>query len=440
VAKEPKPAEEPAVSEQISGDGDARQAADDGSVRDESIPSDTIPDAEVVEEPADRAPEPEHRVAAPERIVSETVAPHVPPPPPRRSGAFMGFVTGGVIAAGAGFGLARYFPDVLPIGNSQALMEQVQAQSTEMTDLKAQIDALAARETPDPTAGLDALKADLDARLAALPPPPDPAVLAAEARSAAEAGLAELESRLSAIEKRPAGPGGGVSDAALAAYDRELQALKAAVEDQGAAGAGAAEGLAEELKALAASTESQLAAATSEAEKLRAEAEAAGKAVMAQAAVTRVLAALDAGGPFTSAVTELTETGHEVPAVLVDAAATGIPTLPDLQRSFPDAARAALDAALKADMGESWTDRVAAYLRTQTGARSLKPLEGNDPDAVLSRAEAALEAGEVGTALTELTALPEAAQPALADWTAAASQREAASAAVAALSTALNAE
>jgi hypothetical protein len=433
VAHEPKPAEEPVVSEQFSGDGDARQVADDGPVRDESIPHGSIPDAEIVEDRADPPSEPEVRTTAAERITPESVA---PPPPARRSGAFLGFVTGGVIAAGAGFGLARYFPDVLPVGNSQAVMEQVQAQSTAMADLKAQVEALAARATADPTADLAALKADVDAKLAALPAPPDAATLAAEARSAAETALSEIEARLSAIEKRPAGPGGGVSDAALAAYDRELQALKAAVEGQGAAGTGAAE----ELKALAAATESQLAAVTSEAERLRAEAEAAGKSAMAQAAVARMLAALDAGGPFTSAVTELTETGHDVPAVLAEAAASGVPTLPDLQRSFPDAARAALDAALKADMGESWTDRVAAYLRTQTGARSLVPLEGNDPDAVLSRAEAALDAGQVGTALTELAALPEAAQPALADWTAAATQREAAAAAVAALSTALDAE
>lgn len=433
MAHEPKPAEEPVVSEQISGDGDARQAAQDEPAHAEPIPHGAIPDAEVVEDRADPPSEPERRTVAAERGATETAA---PPPPPRRSGAFLGFVTGGVIAAGAGFGLARYFPDILPVGNSQAVSEQVQAQTTAMADLKAQVEALATREAPDVTADLAALQADVDAKLAALPAPPDAAALAAEARSAAEAALAALETRLSAIEKRPAGTGGGVSDAALAAYDRDLQALKAAVEGQGAAGAGATE----ELKALAEATESQLAAVTSEAERLRAEAEAAGKAALAQAAVTRIQAALEAGGPFASAVAELTETGHDVPAVLTEAATSGVPTLPDLQRDFPDAARAALDAALKADMGESWTDRVAAYLRTQTGARSLKPLEGDDPDAVLSRAEAALEAGEVSVALTELAALPEAAQPALADWTAAAARREAASAAVAALSTALDAE
>ena len=161
---------------------------------------------------------------------------------------------------------------------------------------------------------------------------------------------------------------------------------------------------------------------------------------MARAALGRIHAAVDGGGPFGSAVTELSETGHEVPAVLADAAASGIPTLPDLQRSYPAAARAALDAALRADMGESWTERATAFLRTQTGARSLTPLEGNDPDAILSRAEAALNQGQLAPALAELGALPDAAKVPLSDWIAAAEQREAAIAALASLSTALNAE
>lgn len=366
-------------------------------------------------------------------------------PQPRRSSAFIGFLTGGVIAAAGGFALARYVPGGWPIGDTQALSAQIEQQATTIADLKTQLDALAARETPDVSADLTALRTELDTKLAALPAPPDASALVTEARSAAEAAVAGLETRLAAVEKRPAttitsaagtGTGTGVAAETLAAIDQELQALKAAVANQSVEGADATE----ELKALAATTESQLAAAAAEAEKLRTEAETAGQAAMARAALSRILAALDAGGPFSSAVTDLTQTGHEVPAVLADAAAIGVPTLPDLQRTFPDAARGALDAALKANMGESWTDRVAAYLRTQTGARSLAPREGNDPDAVLSRAEAALDAGQVGTALTEIAALPEAAQPVLAGWTAAAAQREAASAAVAALSTALDAK
>jgi len=59
----------------------------------------------------------------------------------------------------------------------------------------------------------------------------------------------------------------------------------------------------------------------------------------------------------------------------------------------------------------------------QTGVRSLEPREGNDPDAVLSRAEAAVRAGDLGAALDEITALPDPGQAALADWAATAQTR-----------------
>lgn len=119
--------------------------------------------------------------------------------------------------------------------------------------------------------------------------------------------------------------------------------------------------------------------------------------------------------------------------MLADHAAAGLPTIASLRDSFPAAARDGLEAALRANMGESWTDRVSNFLRSQTGLRSLTPREGDDPDAVLSRAEAALEAGDVAGALAELERLPDAAKPALADWTASARVRLEAEAAFATL-------
>lgn len=110
-----------------------------------------------------------------------------------------------------------------------------------------------------------------------------------------------------------------------------------------------------------------------------------------------------------------------------------MPTIADLQDSFAPAARASLEAALRANMGESWTERVSSFLRSQTGLRSLTPREGDDPDAVLSRAEAALSAGQVAEAIAELQAMPEAGKPALQDWLTLAQTRVDAEAAVAAL-------
>jgi hypothetical protein len=49
-------------------------------------------------------------------------------------------------------------------------------------------------------------------------------------------------------------------------------------------------------------------------------------------------------------------------------------------------------------------------------ARSLEPREGDDPDAVLSRVEAAARAGDIAAALAEIEALPEVAREPLADW------------------------
>jgi hypothetical protein len=74
-------------------------------------------------------------------------------------------------------------------------------------------------------------------------------------------------------------------------------------------------------------------------------------------------------------------------------------------------------------MGESWSDRVANFVRTQVGVRALTPRDGNDPDAILSRAEAALTVGDLAQALAELATLPVPAQDALAAWRAQAQLR-----------------
>jgi hypothetical protein len=60
--------------------------------------------------------------------------------------------------------------------------------------------------------------------------------------------------------------------------------------------------------------------------------------------------------------------------------------------------------------------RGEAFLRTQLGTRSLEPQEGDDPDAILSRTEFALNNGRIAEALDELSAMPDAAQPAMTDW------------------------
>ena len=83
-------------------------------------------------------------------------------------------------------------------------------------------------------------------------------------------------------------------------------------------------------------------------------------------------------------------------------------------------------------------DRVSAFVRLQLGTRSLEPKDGTDADAILSRAEAALKAGQIDAALSELTTLPDAGQPALEGWIADATARKDALAAGDALSQLVN--
>lgn len=350
--------------------------------------------------------EPPRQDMTAEKITEAPVAPAAPPAPPRQSGgagAFLGMVLGGVLAAGAGFGLARFMPDLLPMGSANDVSATVAAQAEEIAALRAELAALPA---PDP---------QIDARLSALEAAPTDS-------TALDDRLAALEAEIADLRARPATGASSASPEMLA----ELAALKEQVAALGSGGTVPAD-----VIAAAEAAEARLKAAEASATAMAEQAEAAAAAARRGAALDRITAALDSGAPYASALPELG--GADLPPVLVENAAVGLPTVADLADSFPEAARTALEAALRANMGESWTDRVSSFLRSQTGLRSLTPREGNDPDAVLSRAEAALAQGRVADAITELAAMPEAGKPALADWLALAQTRVDAEAAVAAL-------
>ncbi len=388
-------------------------------------------------------------------LISDALAEPAPgvanPAPPRRragGGAFTGMILGGILAAAAGFGLARVVPGGWPLQDNSALEAQIKAQADALAamtaqleaQIKAQTDALAAlntqladleaRPVETATQEIAALRADLEKRLANPPDVIDPAPLIARATEGIQTMIADLDSRLTRIELRPAGAGGAASASALAAYVRQLQDLRAQIEAQ----SGQESEVAARIEAAAAEAKAQLAAAALEAERFKSEAEATARAATIGAALGRIRAALEAGGPYTGAVDDLTAAGVQVPADVADFAASGVPTLADLQGSFPAVARDALTAALRAQPAAGWVDRITAFLRTQTGARSLSPREGNDPDAILSRAEGQLAKGDIAATLAELGTLPGPAQDILAPWVADAQARQKAIAAMPALS------
>lgn len=317
------------------------------------------------------------------------------PGPRRRSalGPVLGGALGGIVAALAGYGVAQYVPGGWPLASTATLESQLAAEISEVAALKAQVADLAQRLESATTL------ADRIAKLESAAPAP--------------VDTSALESRIAALEARPA---------ASAGDPQALADLRAQVETLKASNAGiVSPELQASLDAKVKETEAKL-TAIEEAAKTNA------AASLTRAAVRQLAAALDSGTPYAGAAADLA--GQSLPAVLADHAQSGLPTLTGLQASFSDAARQALDASLRAHMGATWTERVTNFLRSQTGARALAPREGNDPDAILSRAEAATRAGDLATALKEIATLPPEGQAAMADWQAQAQLRLEAEAAV----------
>lgn len=364
--------------------------------------------AVIQEEPAreaavDPVAEVEKPIAEPQQTVREIRV--------ERRGGFLGVVAGGVLAAAAGYAVATYYPLFPPAQDDGALAKVSSTQ-----------EALATR-----LGSAEAALNGLTDRLASLENAPvaEPVAAPAVDLGPLEAAVQALSARLDAIEALPVGEGEGVSNAAVAAAIEQLKAEVNALKGEGAAAT-------ETIQAMADEAAARLAEAEEQAAKLKAEAEEVARKARQAAALGRVQAAMESGAPYAQALAEVE--GVEPPAALTRYAEAGVPTLATLAAAFPPAAREALELSRRATVGDGLGERVAAFLENATGARSLAPREGDDPDAVLSRAEAAVKAGDLSAALAEIKLLPAEGQAALAAWVAEVEGRLAAVDAVTALS------
>jgi len=399
-----KPVDAPEAEKQTTANAaDDIEAPSDKQV---DTPDQDLDESELTSEMQEASPEPPTEdlpsdegwtdatdIADPENDVQTEPTETTPPAVDRiveRKGGFVPMVLGGAIAAGIGFGASHFDLFSLGAGDSAELVQQINARlddkDTQIAALREQLAQLP--PAPD-VSGLQATQGELAALLSDLD-------LRLEDT---QADLSALDVRLNDVEKRPLTE--GASDAAVAAYERELKALQDAMAAQRAE--------IEDMAATAATMEQS--------------AEETAQATMRRAALTRVQTALDAGTGFASALADLKATGVTVPAELSAVADSGAPSLAELQDAFPVAARAALSASRQALAEQGEGGGFGAFLKTQLGARSLEPQEGNDPDAVLSRVEAAIKDGRLTDALAEIEALPEAGQAHLTDWAAQAMTR-----------------
>ncbi|WP_050521859.1 hypothetical protein [Pseudorhodobacter wandonensis] len=406
IAQSDTPQAEPVLSAEPS-------PPDPGSATEEAIVLDE-PKAEREEPKPDEKPQEKSRN---EHAAPKPAAIAASPAVVKSGPGFVPLVLGGVVAAGLGFGLAQMTPEGWPVPGASPLQTQLSQQAEEIKALRAELQAMPKDDTK---AVLDELGAVRDTAANALATAEEAKLAAAALPESAQGPdftpqITALQERLTALETRPAADG-AVDPAVLGKLTVEIDTLRSGLADQKAA--------AEQLVA--------------EAEAVRADAAAKAQTVLLKAALTNVEAAMQNGASFAEPLTELTNAGLTIPAILSENAENGVPTVAALMASFDKPARAALEASLRGNMGSTWTDRVGSFLRAQTGARSLTPQEGTDPDAILSRANAAVATGDIQTALTEITTLPEAAQEALSAWVAQAKLRFDAQAATAALATALS--
>jgi hypothetical protein len=336
--------------------------------------------------------------------------------------------------------------------------------------------------------------AGLEARLAALEAAPaaDPAELAA-LRSAVEAidaaakdGQSELQALRARVEALE-GQGGAAPDLGhdlgalqerVAALEAEPSALAARVDDLArhvadlpAAPPGSAveevasriDALAHELQSLRASAaepgmlddlRSRLAKVAGDAASLgdrldavqlavdalslapRVEGGAASRAAALLFAVGRLADAASRSAPFgeelraVEAVAEGDPAATEALDVLRPLALDGVPTPAMLRAELAEAARAAAKAAQQPE-GDDLMDRIVGRVRSLVTIRPIGPsAEGSSPGAVIARAEAYVDGGDLAAAAAELEALAGPAREAAATWLTRAQARLAADRAV----------
>jgi hypothetical protein len=336
------------------------------------------------EKPADRPAKP--------AVAAKPEKPEPPKPTPRpavssadddSAGApWLAGLLGGVIGLGAAYGLA--WMDLWPATESAA--PQADPRIAQL--------ATAVPELETVNADLAEQLGTLTERLAALEAAPD----APAADPAIAENLSTLAERIEALESAPApsptDDGSAAANAeAIAALEQQLAALRTDVD-------GAATEAATANKAIAALNEAG---------------NTADPAAIARLPLifSGLETAFAAGRPFETELAALRQAQPEtiVPEAVAGRATTGLPRPDDVERQLaavlPD-----MLAGIPAEADASWQDNAAGWFRGIIAMRPAGAAEGDGPDAVVSRLEAAVARGDFAAAQAEFDALPEAMQDA----------------------------
>jgi len=228
----------------------------------------------------------------------------------------------------------------------------------------------------------------------------DPALRLAAALEALKARIDGLDAKIGGAEFLTADDAAGFAEA------EALAAVSLRADD-----------LAAEIDALRADFEAAVAEIGADRDQALGEAEQALKAAARRGAAATLMSQAEGGLPYRAALTELESlTGATPPEALAARADRGLPTPQELADSLPRHARAAIEADIRATVGEGTTDRITAWLSTQVSVRPTAETEGADVPAILSRVEARVGDGALAEALAEADSLPGPAAAALGPW------------------------
>lgn len=318
----------------------------------------------------------------------------------QKKGGTGAMILGGAVAAALGFGAAIYLDSgstLLPQGKvAQAFRAetrtQLEALEKTVTDLGSQLNmntdkvgALTSQISngPDSVAMAQSLD-ELSAKVAKM-----------------DAGLAALDARLSDLTQEALNA--AISKEVVDGYQKELVDLQASLKAQ----------------------REQVETMVQTAQAKEVEVAQISQNTLTRAALTRVDTALQSGRSYAAALAEYEAViGGPAPDALAQFAQDGLVSLSELSDSFVDSARAALNAARSSEGDAATGSRLGSFLKSQLQARSVTPKEGDDADAVLSRAEAALKDGRLSDSLAELDMLPDASKEKMASWIATATARQ----------------
>ncbi|MDG2096037.1 MAG: mitofilin family membrane protein [Paracoccaceae bacterium] len=133
--------------------------------------------------------------------------------------------------------------------------------------------------------------------------------------------------------------------------------------------------------------------------------------------LNELLRALSEGKPFWTSLSNITnELNLELSKEMEQNAVVGIKSIDDLRESFPQNARRVLKAIDRSDSPETLKNKIILYIKSHVITRSLKPINGNSVNAILSRAEKNLQSGNLEQALVELEPLSKNLKTVMESW------------------------